>query len=54
MKQGWTEVALGEVVEHRKEFFEIHDLKTYMRCPVKLHAKGIQKRDEVPGAFIKR
>lgn len=53
MRRGWTEVALGEVVEHRNEFFEIDDLSTYKRCRVKLHAKGIQQRDAVPGAMIK-
>lgn len=53
MRRGWTEVALGEVAEHRNEFFEIDDLSTYKRCRVKLHAKGIQQRDAVPGAMIK-
>lgn len=53
MSDSWTEVALGEVVDHRKEFFEIDDLATYKRCRVKLHAKGVQKRDEIAGDLIK-
>ena len=52
MKRGWVEVSLGELVEHRKVFFEIDDLSDYKRCRVRLHAQGIQLRDEVPGALI--
>lgn len=53
MKPGWTEVALGEVVTHRNEFFELDDMRDYMRCRVRLHAQGVELRDKVPGALIK-
>lgn len=53
MRRGWTEVALGEVVSHRTDFFEIDDLSDYMRCRVKLHAQGVELRDKAPGALIK-
>jgi len=49
----WETVSLGEVVEHRKEFIEIDDLKKYKRCRVQIHAKGIVLRDEVEGSIIK-
>ncbi|MFN9355656.1 MAG: restriction endonuclease subunit S [Alphaproteobacteria bacterium] len=53
MSVAWPTVPLGEVVEHRKEFITIDDLKTYRRPRVKLHAQGIVLRDAVPGALIK-
>lgn len=46
-------VPLGEVVAHHKEFVRIDDLKSYKRCRVQLHARGIVLRDEVLGAQIK-
>jgi len=49
----WPKVRLGEVLRHRKEFITIHDLTTYKRSRVQLHAQGIILRDEVPGALIK-
>jgi type I restriction enzyme S subunit len=49
----WPSVALGEVVNHRKEFIVINDLETYRRPRVQLHAQGIVLRDAVPGALIK-
>jgi type I restriction enzyme S subunit len=49
----WSKVRLGEVLRHRKEFITIHDLTTYKRSRVQLHAQGIILRDEVPGALIK-
>ncbi len=49
----WPSVALGEVVNHRKEFIVISDLETYRRPRVQLHAQGVVLRDAVPGALIK-
>jgi type I restriction enzyme S subunit len=53
MSAAWPNVALGEVIEHRKEFITIDDLSTYRRPRVQLHAEGIVLRDTVPGAEIK-
>ena len=53
MSTAWKEVALGEVIAHRKEFIEIDDLAEYKRCRVKLHVKGIELRDTITGASIK-
>lgn len=53
MSRAWRSVALGEVIEHRKEFITIDDLETYRRPRVQLHAQGIVLRDAVPGAQIK-
>ena len=53
MSAAWPSVALGEVVEHRKEFITIDDLTTYRRPRVQLHAQGIVLRDAVLGAEIK-
>jgi type I restriction enzyme S subunit len=53
MSQSWPVVALGEVIEHLKEFIEIQDAEQYKRCRVQLHAKGIVLRDIVTGADIR-
>src|SRR5262245_60488506 len=53
MSAAWTNVRLGEVVRHRKEFITINDLTTYKRPRATLHVQGIVLRDEVPGALIK-
>ena len=53
MSAAWATVPLGDVVEHRKEFITIDDLKTYRRPRVQLHARGIVLRDVLPGAQIK-
>lgn len=53
MTAKWPDVALGEVLTHRKEFIRIDDLQTYKRCRVQLHAQGIVLRDSVEGAAIK-
>jgi type I restriction enzyme, S subunit len=53
MSAVWPIVALGEVIDHRKEFIIIDDLETYRRPRVQLHAQGIVLRDAVPGAEIK-
>jgi type I restriction enzyme S subunit len=53
MSAVWPTVALGEVIDHRKEFIVIDDLETYRRPRVQLHAQGIVLRDAVPGAEIK-
>lgn len=53
MSGKWPEVALGEVVRHRKEFIRIDDTAEYKRCRVQLHAKGVVLRDVVSGAQIK-
>lgn len=50
---GWSQVPLGDVLVHRKEFIQIDDLKRYKRCRVQLHAQGVVLRDEVVGATIK-
>ncbi|GAB0119063.1 restriction endonuclease subunit S [Acidisoma sp. 7E03] len=53
MSAVWPTVALGEVIDHRKEFIIIDDLETYRRPRVQLHAQGIVLRDAVPGAEIR-
>jgi type I restriction enzyme, S subunit len=53
MSNNWPKVKLGDLLEHRKEFVTIDDLKTYRRPRVQLHAQGIVLRDELPGALIK-
>lgn len=53
MSTAWPMVPLGDVLDHRKEFIIIDDLKTYRRPRVQLHAKGVVLRDSVPGALIK-
>jgi type I restriction enzyme S subunit len=53
MSAAWPSVPLGEVIDHRKEFIIIDDLKTYRRPRVQLHAQGIVLRDAVLGAEIK-
>lgn len=49
----WHIVPLSDVVRHQKEFRLIDDAKSYKRCRVQLHAKGIVLRDELEGAAIK-
>lgn len=49
----WHNVALGEVLKHRKEFILLDDTEYYKRCRVQLHAKGVVLRDTVPGSDIK-
>lgn len=49
----WPKVALGQVLQHRKEFIVLDDTEHYKRCRVQLHAKGIVLRDTVPGSDIK-
>jgi type I restriction enzyme S subunit len=53
MSAPWPIVSLHEVIEHRKNFIIIDDLKTYRRPRVQLHAQGIVLRDVIPGALIK-
>jgi len=53
MSAAWPSVALGNVIDHRKEFISIDDLATYRRPRVQLHAQGIVLRDAVLGAEIK-
>lgn len=53
MRTNWPLVPLGDVINHRKEFFEISDDTRYQRCRVKLHAKGVEKRDSILGNEIK-
>lgn len=51
--RSWPIVPLRVVLRHRKEFITIHDSKSYKRCRVQLHARGIVLRDRVLGADIK-
>lgn len=53
MSEGWPIVPLSRVMEQRKEFIEIDDTKTYKRCRVQLHAKGVGQRDIVVGSEVK-
>lgn len=53
MRKDWIEVALGDVATHRSEFFAIDDLAEYKRCRVRLHAQGVELRDQIPGGLIK-
>lgn len=50
---GWRRVRLGEFVKERNGFVTIDDSKTYRRITVRLHNKGIEPRDEVPGFKVK-
>lgn len=52
-KSPWPLVPLSEVIRLRKEFISIDDDKQYLRCRVRLHAKGIIVRDIVYGRDIK-
>jgi len=49
----WQSVKLGDVIVHRKEFIRIDDLKSYKRCRVQLHARGIVLRDMIFGSEIR-
>lgn len=49
----WPRVPLELVLRHRKEFVTIDDIRTYMRCRVQLHAKGVVIRDRAKGAEIR-
>ncbi|WP_062196752.1 restriction endonuclease subunit S [Caldimonas taiwanensis] len=49
----WSNVSLGEVLRHRKEFILLDDTEYYKRCRVQLHAKGVVLRDVVLGSAIK-
>jgi len=49
----WTEVTLGQVLRHRKEFIEIEDSRSYKRCRARQHAQGIVLRDTVSGVEIR-
>lgn len=53
MQTEYPRVCLGEVLNHRSEFFRIDDFSTYKRVTAKLHAKGIVLRDEIKGFEIK-
>lgn len=51
--KAWPLVSLADVLCHRKEFITIDDTKSYKRCRVQLHAKGVLLRDTVSGTDIK-
>jgi len=53
MSNPWSLVKIGDVISHRKEFLRIDDFRTYKRCRVQLHAKGIVLRDLVTGSELK-
>ena len=53
MTYKWPTFFLKETIEHRKEYITINDSEKYKRCRVKVHAKGIELRDEIEGALIK-
>lgn len=53
MSSRWPTVPLGDVISHRKQFEIIDDRRVYRRCRVRLHAKGVVLRDEVPGLEIR-
>ncbi|MBI1882206.1 MAG: restriction endonuclease subunit S [Chloroflexi bacterium] len=53
MSQLWPMIALGQVIQYRKEFIEIDDFAEYKRCRVQLYAQGVVLRDTVPGVEIK-
>lgn len=44
---------MGEVLNHRSEFFRIDDISIYKRLTAKLHTKGVVLRDEIKGFEIK-
>ena len=48
-----TTVPLGEVLRHRKEFFQIEDGTDYQRVRIRLHVQGVGPRDRVKGHVIK-
>lgn len=49
----WPIVNLADVLQHRKHFIRVDDLRRYTRCRVQLHAQGVVLRDQVDGAEIK-
>ncbi|MFO1501394.1 MAG: restriction endonuclease subunit S [Verrucomicrobiota bacterium] len=49
----WRTGCLGEFIRQRKEFVQIDDVRTYIRCRAQLHARGVVLRDTVAGAEIK-
>jgi type I restriction enzyme S subunit len=50
---GWRRVRLGEFITERNGFITLDDAQVYQRITVRLHNKGIELRDEVPGFKIK-
>jgi type I restriction enzyme S subunit len=50
---GWRRVRLGEFVKERNGFITINDSMTYRRITVRLHNRGIDLRDQVPGFKLK-
>lgn len=52
MKQGWTEVALGEVLTPRTDRCAIHEDTEYREVTVAVRGKGVRLRRKVLGAGI--
>ncbi len=52
LPSGWRWGTLGEALKHRKESITIDDSQVYKRVTVKLHGRGIELRDTVPGSAI--
>ena len=52
MKKGWTEVALGEVLERQTHTCTILPAKTYREVTVSLWGKGTRLRRTVSGSEI--
>lgn len=53
MTRRLSEVPLGEVVKHRKEFINVDNSTRYLRCRVRLRAQGVELRDEISGFELK-
>jgi len=53
MKPGWTEVALGEVLEQDKNYVSQLDPISYKKLSVKLYGKGVTLDRPVNGADVK-
>lgn len=46
-------VKISEISKYRKEFIEIDDSLSYLRCRVQLHKRGVILRDKINGVDIK-
>ncbi len=53
MKPGWTEVALGEVLEQDKNYVGVLESRTYKKLSVKLYGKGVALDASVHGDEVK-
>jgi type I restriction enzyme, S subunit len=53
MKKGWTEVALGEVLQQDRQYVTELEPKAYKKLSVKLYGRGVTLDPSVNGADVK-